>query len=195
MAEVYWQPHPIGRRERERTLGQKGVALWFTGLSGAGKSTLAGAVEERLQALGRATYLLDGDNLRHGLNRDLGFSPEDRRENLRRTGEVTRLLVDAGLIVLAAFISPGQAERACLRELLAPTFIEVYVDCPLEVCEQRDPKDLYRRARRGEIPDLTGIGSPYEAPAAPDITVHTDQESLAESVAKILDYLVGRREG
>ncbi|GAB6174915.1 adenylyl-sulfate kinase [Paradesulfitobacterium aromaticivorans] len=186
---IFWHEGRISRQVRERILGQQGVVIWFTGLSGSGKSTLANAVAENLNAQGRLTYTLDGDNLRHGLNKDLGFSVADRQENIRRTGEVARLLVDAGLIVLAAFISPLREDRAQLRQLLGKDYIEVFVDCDLAVCEARDPKNLYRKARAGEIKEFTGISSPYEKPENPELVVHTDQESLAECANRVLNYL------
>jgi bifunctional enzyme CysN/CysC len=164
--------------------------LWFTGLSGAGKSAIANLVEARLHAAGRHTYLLDGDNVRHGLNRDLGFTDEDRVENIRRVAEVARLMTDAGLIVLVSFISPFRSERRMARELFAPgEFVEVFVDTPLEVAESRDVKGLYARARRGELANFTGIDSPYEPPERPEIrieTVHTTPEEAAERIVEWL---------
>ncbi len=186
---IFWHKGRISRHERECILGQKGIVLWFTGLSGSGKSTLANAVAEKLNAQGKLTYTLDGDNLRHGLNKDLGFTVAERMENIRRTGEVSRLLVDAGLIVLAAFISPLREDRAQLRQMLGRDYIEVYVDCDLAICEARDPKNLYRKARAGEIEEFTGISSPYEKPENPELIVHTDQESFEECVGKIISYL------
>lgn len=170
------------------------ACLWFTGLSGSGKSTLANAVELRLNEDFRAhTYLLDGDIIRSGLTRDLGFSLADRAENIRRVSEVAKLFVDAGLIVLTAFISPLIADRQRARQIVSPeAFIEIYVDCPLAVCEQRDPKGLYRKARRGEIPEFTGISSPYEAPIHPEITLDTAQESVERCVETVVDYLKRR---
>lgn len=186
---IFWHESRVCREDRERILGQRGVVLWFTGLSGSGKSTLANAVAGQLNAQGRLTYTLDGDNLRQGLNKDLGFSTAERKENIRRTGEVARLLVDAGLIVLAAFISPLRADRAQLRQLLGKDYVEIFVDCDLAVCEARDPKNLYQKARAGEIAEFTGISSPYERPENPELVVHTDQESLAECVSKVLRWL------
>ena len=175
---VYWQAVDVDKAARAELLGQKPTLLWFTGLSGAGKSTVANLVTKRLHALRHPVYLLDGDNLRHGLNRDLGFTTADRVENIRRVAEVGRLMVDAGLIVTAAFISPYRAERDMARSLFAPgEFIEVFVDVPLAVAERRDVKGLYAKARRGELPNFTGIDSPYEAPTAPE--VHLDAASLS----------------
>ncbi len=188
-------PHKgrINKADRQRLMGHKSVILWFTGLSGSGKSTLAHAVEEKLFSMGIHTYVLDGDNIRTGLNKDLGFSEEDRKENIRRIGEVAKLFVDAGLIVLTAFISPYRRDRDFVRNLVEEgEFIEVYVKCPLEVCEQRDVKGLYKKARQGIIKNFTGIDDPYEEPLSPEITVETDKESVEESVDKIISYLIKR---
>ncbi|MCA1178091.1 MULTISPECIES: adenylyl-sulfate kinase [unclassified Pantoea] len=186
---VVWHDHPVTRDEREQQHGHQGVVLWFTGLSGSGKSTVAGALEQVLHRAGVSTYLLDGDNVRHGLCRDLGFSDDDRKENIRRVGEVAKLMVDAGLVVLTAFISPHRAERQMVRDLLgAGQFIEVFVDTPLAVCEARDPKGLYKKARAGELRNFTGIDSVYEAPDAPEI--HLDGEQLVTKLsAQLLDLL------
>ncbi|MCQ8228789.1 MULTISPECIES: adenylyl-sulfate kinase [Pantoea] len=186
---VVWHDHPVTREEREQQHGHQGVVLWFTGLSGSGKSTVAGALEQVLHRAGVNTYLLDGDNVRHGLCRDLGFSDDDRKENIRRVGEVAKLMVDAGLVVLTAFISPHRAERNMVRDLLAEgQFIEVFVDTPLAVCEARDPKGLYKKARAGELRNFTGIDSVYEAPDAPEI--HLDGEQLVTKLAgQLLDLL------
>jgi bifunctional enzyme CysN/CysC len=166
--------------------------LWFTGLSGAGKSTLANLVEKRLHALGKHTYLLDGDNVLHGLNRDLGFTDADRVENIRRIAETAKLMVDAGLIVLTAFISPFRSERQMARDLLGEgEFIEVFVNTPLEICEQRDPKGLYKKARAGELPNFTGIDSAYEAPAAPEVEVDTSLKSADDLAEEIVARLLG----
>ncbi|MFZ4835611.1 adenylyl-sulfate kinase [Rouxiella sp. Mn2063] len=174
---IVWHPHAITRADRETQHGHQGVVLWFTGLSGSGKSTLAGALEQALFSLGVSTYLLDGDNVRHGLCRDLSFSDEDRRENIRRVGEVAKLMVDAGLVVLTAFISPHKVEREMVRAQLAEgQFIEIFVDTPLETCEARDPKGLYKKARAGELKNFTGIDSIYQAPEKPEI--HIDGEQL-----------------
>jgi len=189
-SNIKWQDGDVDRAKRETLLDQKGVCLWFTGLSGSGKSTLARSVEQALYELGHLTYVLDGDNIRHGLNGDLGFSDEDRKENIRRIGEVGRLFVDAGLITLSAFISPFREDRLAVRNLLEQgQFIEVYVDCPLKVCEQRDVKGLYAKARKNEIADFTGISSPYEAPDKPEIVVNTGEQSLEQSTLIIIDYL------
>ncbi len=186
---VVWHDYPVSREEREQQHGHQGVVLWFTGLSGSGKSTVAGALEQALHRAGVSTYLLDGDNVRHGLCRDLGFSDDDRKENIRRVGEVAKLMVDAGLVVLTAFISPHRAERQMVRDLLgAGQFVEVFVDTPLAVCEARDPKGLYKKARAGELRNFTGIDSVYEAPDAPEI--HLDGEQLVTKLsAQLLDLL------
>jgi len=187
---IKWHDGDIGRKEREALFKQKGVCLWFTGLSGSGKSTLARSVEKALYELGCFSYVLDGDNIRHGLNGDLGFSNEDRKENIRRIGEVSKLFVDAGLVTLTAFISPFRADRKAVRDMLDPKqFIEIYVNCPLDICEQRDVKGLYTKARKNEILEFTGISSPYEAPETPEIRVNTGEKTLEESTKIILDYL------
>lgn len=186
---VVLQKTAVTRENRARVAGQRGVVLWFTGLSGSGKSTIASEVERRLNAAGRLTYLLDGDNIRHGLNGDLGFSDADRVENIRRVSHVARLFQDASVITLVSFISPFRAERAQARELVGPDFVEVFVDAPLELCEQRDVKGLYKKARAGEIPAFTGISSPYEAPESPEIHLKTGEESLEAEVEKVLGWL------
>ena len=169
---------------------QKGFVVWFTGLSGAGKSTIANLVEKRLHAMGRHTYLLDGDNVRHGLNKDLGFTDADRVENIRRVAEVSRLMVDAGLIVLVSFISPFRAERRMARQLLETgEFFEVFVDTPLSVAESRDPKGLYKKARRGELTNFTGVDSPYEKPERPEVRVDTTRLTAAQAADIILEQL------
>ena len=179
----------VGAADRVALLGHSGRTVWFTGLSGSGKSTLAFAVEEALVARGVAAYVLDGDNVRFGLNRDLGFSAADRTENVRRIGEVCRLFQDAGLVVLSAFISPYRADRDAVRALHPEgSFVEVFVDTPLEICEARDVKGLYARARTGEIPEFSGISAPYEAPDAPDITVDATRP-LSECVGVMLEHL------
>ena len=186
-ANVHWQALDVDRDARAAIKGQSPRCLWFTGLSGSGKSTIANMVEKRLLASGHHTYLLDGDNVRHGLSRDLGFSDEDRVENIRRVAEVARLMADAGLIVLVSFISPFRSERRMARELFAPgEFIEIFVDTPLALCEQRDAKGLYAKARAGEIPNFTGISSPYEAPEHAELVLDTTSDSadrLAQLVA------------
>ncbi|MCA8943105.1 MAG: adenylyl-sulfate kinase [Planctomycetes bacterium] len=176
----------IGRAHREALLGQRGCVLWFTGLSGSGKSTVARALEADLYRHGKLVYVLDGDNVRHGLNGDLDFSPTGREENIRRIGEVAALFVDAGAIVLSAFISPYRSDRALARSKCPDgRFLEVFVDTPLEVCERRDPKGLYAKARAGEIAEFTGISAPYETPDSPEITIRTGEHELAECVKQI----------
>lgn len=192
---VYWQKNPVSREEREARRGHRGAVLWFTGLSASGKSTLAFEVEKRLFVEGYFSYVLDGDNMRHGLNRDLSFSPEDRQENIRRISEVAKLFAEAGAIVLTAFISPYRRDRDRARSLLTREgdFVEIFVSCPLEVCEARDPKGLYKRARAGEIRDFTGIGAPYELPPAPELVVETDRHGVEACVEEVMGYL--RRHG
>ncbi|KFX13367.1 adenylylsulfate kinase [Pectobacterium parvum] len=189
---VVWHAHDVTRESREKLHGHQGVVIWFTGLSGSGKSTLAGALEQALHQRSVSTYLLDGDNVRHGLCRDLGFTDDDRRENIRRVGEVAKLMVDAGLVVLTAFISPHRAERKMVQDLLGEgQFIEVFVDTPLATCEARDPKGLYKKARAGELRNFTGIDSAYEAPEAPDS--HLDGEQLVTHLTDQLLDLLGKR--
>lgn len=184
-------PHEgkIKRSDRERLMEQRGVTLWFTGLSGAGKSTLAVATEEALYEQGYLTYILDGDNIRSGINSNLGFSPEDRTENIRRIAEIAKLYRDTGIINLTAFISPYREDRQLARRLADGDFIEVHVDAPLDICEERDPKGLYKKARSGEIKDFTGIDAPYEAPEKPEIYVNSDEQSIAECVEQVMEYL------
>ncbi|MFQ5689734.1 MAG: adenylyl-sulfate kinase [Gemmatimonadota bacterium] len=191
---VVWQPNPVRREEREERRGHRGAVLWFTGLSASGKSTIAMEVEQRLFREGYFTYVLDGDNIRHGLNGDLGFSAEDRAENIRRIGEVAKLFAEAGAIVLTAFISPYREDRDRIRALMNRDgdFVEIFVSCPLEVCESRDPKGLYARARSGEIPNFTGISDPYEAPEAPELVVKTQAHSVDECVNQVMGYLAER---
>lgn len=190
MGNIVWHQHSVEQLDRAKLKGQNPVLLWFTGLSGAGKSTLADAVERALFDAGCHTYLLDGDNVRHGLCRDLGFSLADRAENLRRVGEVAKLMVDAGLMVLSAFISPTCGERDSIRARFpAGQFIEVYVSTPLSVCEARDPKGLYAKARRGDINDFTGISSPYEVPLSAELTIDTSIGDVASQVRLLMDYL------
>ena len=187
---IHWHEGEITRADRERVHGHGGATLWFTGLSGSGKSTLARAVEEALFERGCQVYVLDGDNVRHGLNRDLGFSPEDRSENIRRIGEVAKLFTDFGALVLTAFISPYREDRDAVRALMPEgDFVEIHVDCALDVCEERDPKGLYKKARRGEIPEFTGISAPYEAPESPELSVRTDRSSLEECAVQVVQYL------
>jgi adenylylsulfate kinase len=184
-----WHNTNVTREHREKLLKQKSKLLWFTGLSGSGKSTVANALDKSLNKIGKLTYLLDGDNVRLGINSDLGFSIEDRKENIRRIGEIGKLFVDGGSITLASFISPLKEDREMVRKALGEDFIEVFVDCPLEECEKRDPKNLYKKARAGEIKEFTGISSPYERPENPEVTVHTDTQTIEECVDVILTYL------
>ena len=189
-SNIVWHDHHVTKAERSSNKNQKSCILWFTGLSGSGKSTVANAVEVKLLELNKHTYLLDGDNIRMGLNKGLGFSDEDRIENIRRIGEVSKLFVDAGSIVLTAFISPFQKERDAVRSLVEDNeFIEVFIDTPLEVCESRDPKGLYKKARNGEIPNFTGISSPYESPTEPEIHILNDNISIEDVAHQIIDYL------
>ena len=192
---IFWTGGKIAQRERASQIGHRGAVVWFTGLSGAGKSTIAQALERELFARAMHTYVLDGDNIRHGLNSNLGFSPEDRVENIRRVSEVAKLMADSGVVVVTAFISPYRMDRRRAREIALEgnaEFIEVFVDAPLEVCEARDPKQLYKKARAGEIKEFTGIDAPYEPPEDPDIVVHTDRQSVDESIATILEQLLPR---
>lgn len=183
----------LPREAREKLLGQRGTVIWLTGLSGSGKSTLAYAVERRLVVKGRAAFVLDGDNVRHGLNADLGFSPEDRQENIRRVGEVAALMAEAGLLVLVSFISPYRCDRQAVRDKLPPDrFIEVHVDAPVEVCEQRDPKGLYVKARAGEIPEFTGVSAPYEAPEHAELRIDTSALDEAAAVELVWRALAER---
>ncbi len=191
---VHWHEGRVSRGEREGRNGHRGAILWFTGLSGSGKSTLANAVDHRLHELGLSSYVLDGDNVRHGLNGDLGFSPEDRTENIRRIGEVAKLFTDAGTFALTAFISPYREDRDQIRATTdrPDDFVEIFVSCPLDVCEERDPKGLYVKARAGEIPEFTGISAPYEEPVTAEIVVDTAVSSLDECVDVVLSHLVER---
>jgi adenylylsulfate kinase len=192
---VHWHGGEINRPERAQLLGHGGATLWFTGLSGSGKSTIAVALEQALYGRGVLVYRLDGDNIRLGINKNLGFSAEDRAENIRRVGEVSKLFVDGGVIVLSSFISPYVADRQIVRELHKADnmpFIEVFVDCSLETAEERDPKGLYKKARAGEIKNFTGIDDPYEAPESPEVHLHTDEQSLEEEVESLLRLLEQR---
>lgn len=185
-----WHEHTVTRAERESLNNHKGAIIWFTGLSGAGKSTLANALEDRLHKMGLRTYVLDGDNVRKGLCKDLGFSDEDRTENIRRIGEVSKLMLDAGVVVMTAFISPFIKDREIVRDLVEDgEFIEVYTEADLDICEERDPKGLYKKARAGEIPEFTGISSPYEAPVNPEVTVNTGKSSIPQCVDSLVAYL------
>lgn len=188
-----WHTATINRQDRQQQNRHRSAIVWLTGLSGAGKSTLAHALEEQLHAKNCRTYVLDGDNVRHGLCGDLGFSAADRTENIRRIGEVAKLMMDAGVITLAAFISPFRADRDRVRSMVMPgEFIEIYCHCPVEVCETRDVKGLYQRARTGEVKEFTGISSPYEAPLNPELTVHTATQPLSVCTAQVMDYLHAR---
>ncbi|RKD71090.1 adenylylsulfate kinase [Sinobaca qinghaiensis] len=190
---IVWHQASVSKQEREKETGNKSLVLWFTGLSGSGKSTVANVVSRKLFEAGKNTYVLDGDNVRHGLNKDLGFSDEDRTENIRRIGEVAKLFVDAGHIVSTAFISPFQADRDQVRGLLEEgEFMEVFVKASLAVCEERDPKGLYKKARSGEIPEFTGITSPYEEPAAPELVVDTENNSIEEAADLVIQELEKR---
>ena len=189
--DLFWHRGHIDRSHRELQNGHRSAVVWFTGLSGAGKSTLAQAVEKELFRRRCHTYILDGDNIRFGLNRDLGFSPEDRTEKIRRIGEVAKLMMDAGVICLTAFISPYRADRQAARDI-APSgkFIEVYCKCSLEECERRDPKGLYKKARAGQIPEFTGISAPYEEPEHAQIVLETDTHTIDECARQVIDHLI-----
>lgn len=192
---VHWHEGEVTRTDREKLLGQKGATLWFTGLSGSGKSTVAVALEQALTAQGKLCYRLDGDNIRLGINKNLGFSAEDRTENIRRIGEISKLFVDTGIITLSSFVSPYRADRDLVRELheqAGMDFIEVYVDVPLEVAESRDPKGLYKKARAGEIPNFTGISDPYEEPLNAEVVLNSHEMSLEEEVNTLLKLLEDR---
>ncbi len=185
-----WHEHTVTKEEREALNNHKGAIVWFTGLSGSGKSTLANALEDRLNKMGKRTYVLDGDNVRNGLNKDLGFSDEDRVENIRRIGEVSKLMLDAGIVVMTAFISPFRADRDIVRGLVDDgEFIEVYAEADLDICEERDPKGLYKKARAGEIPEFTGISSPYEAPENAEIVINTGTSNIPDCVDSLIAYL------
>lgn len=189
-SHITWHDSEVTKADRQHQNGHKSVVIWFTGLSGSGKSTVSVALEKALFEQGKHSYRLDGDNVRHGLNKNLGFSPEDRKENIRRIGEVSKLLVDAGTIAITAFISPYRQDRDDVRAILEEgEFIEVYTECSVEECEKRDPKGLYEKARSGEIKEFTGISAPYEAPNHPEITINTEQQSVEASVEHILNYL------
>ena len=190
---IVWHHGTVNRADREKLHGHESACLWFTGLSGSGKSTLAHEVENQLFEMGCSTIVLDGDNIRFGLNKNLGFSPEDRKENIRRIGEVAKLFTDAGVVAVTAFISPYRADRDQVRALMADgDFIEIHVDCPVEVCEGRDVKGLYKKARAGEIKEFTGISAPYEAPGKAELTIKSHELSVEQSVATILGYLEKR---
>lgn len=190
---VVWYNQKVTRTEHEGLKKHRSLCLWFTGLSGAGKSTLANAVQQKLHGTGIHTYMLDGDNVRHGLNGDLGFSPEDRKENVRRVAQVAGLFVDAGVVAITALISPFEEDRQMARDVFKDgDFIEVFVDCPIDTCIERDPKGLYKKAVAGIIPEFTGISSPYESPKNPELTIHTAELTVEESVDQVLSYLEQR---
>lgn len=190
MTDIVWHSHSIDKAVRSAQKRQKPCILWFTGLSGSGKSTIANAVEQKLFELGHHTYLLDGDNVRHGLNKDLGFSDSDRVENIRRIGEVAKLFVDAGLVVISAFISPFRADRQMVRDLVEEgEFVEIHMATPLSVCEQRDPKGLYKKARQGQIKNFTGIDSVYEVPKSPEIILNTAESEIKDCAEQVITYL------
>ena len=194
MSNVVWHQSTVSNRDRNKLLNQKPFVLWFTGLSASGKSTLANIVEQKLYKLKYNTYLLDGDNVRHGLNKDLGFNEESRVENIRRIGEVSKLFLNCGIITLTAFISPFKSDRKLVRELFDKgQFLEVFIDSSLEVCENRDPKGMYAKARKGEIKNFTGISSPYEAPLNPEIHVINNSITLDEASNQIISYLIDKK--
>lgn len=189
---IVWHSSSVERPDREKLLDQRAALLWFTGLSGSGKSTVANALQAKLYKDNKLTYLLDGDNIRHGLCSDLGFSLEDRTENIRRIGEVSKLFVDSGIITIGTFVSPLRSDREKVRALIPNDFIEVYVKCSLETCEERDPKNLYKKARDGEIKNFTGIDSPYEEPESAEIVVNTDNDDVDKCVEQIIEYISAR---
>ena len=194
MSNVVWHQSTVSNRDRNKLLNQKPFVLWFTGLSASGKSTLANIVEQKLYKMKYNTYLLDGDNIRHGLNKDLGFNEESRVENIRRIGEVSKLFLNCGIITLTAFISPFKSDRKLVRELFDKgQFLEVFIDSSLEVCENRDPKGMYAKARKGEIKNFTGISSPYEAPLNPEIHVINNSITLDEASNQIISYLIDKK--
>ncbi|MCY1591218.1 adenylyl-sulfate kinase [Staphylococcus pettenkoferi] len=187
---ITWHDSEVTKQDRQQLHGHKSATLWFTGLSGSGKSTISVELEKALFERKKHAFRLDGDNVRHGLNKNLGFSPEDRQENIRRIGEVSKLMVDAGLITITAFISPYREDRDNVRAILDDDeFIEIYTQCSVEECERRDPKGLYKKARTGEIPEFTGISAPYEEPRNPEITIDTEQLDVKDAVTQILNYL------
>ncbi len=189
-SDIIPQIHSTKKKDRNKLLGNRSFVVWFTGLSGSGKSTLANNLETKLYNEGILTYILDGDNIRHGLNKDLGFSEDDRKENIRRIGEVSKLMIDSGIIVLTAFISPFREDRNTVRELLGDNeFLEIYVKCPVEICEKRDVKGLYKKARNGEITQFTGIDSPYEAPENPEYIIDTQNTSLEKSAEDLYKFI------
>jgi adenylylsulfate kinase len=190
---IVWHPGAVTREDREKIQGHRGATIWLTGLSGSGKSTIAVELEKQLWDRGVHAFVLDGDNVRHGLNKDLGFSPKDRNENIRRIGEVAKLFTEAGMVAITAFISPYRADRDQVRAIMRPgDFVEVYVDCALDICEQRDPKGLYKKARAGEIPEFTGVSAPYEPPLAPELVIRSDSLTVEQSVAELIALLERR---
>jgi adenylylsulfate kinase len=190
---VHWHEHSVSKAERSQLSGHKGVMLWFTGLSASGKSTVANTVDHKLHAQGKRTFVLDGDNIRMGLNKNLGFSAEDRAENIRRIGEVGKLFVSAGVITSTAFISPYRRDRDAVRALLEPgEFIEIFMDTPIEICEQRDPKGLYKKARAGQLKGFTGIDDPYEAPEKPELVLDGGKKSIDELADEVIAFLKAR---
>jgi adenylylsulfate kinase len=190
---VHWHDHSVTKAERCQLSGHKGAVLWFTGLSASGKSTVANTVDHKLHALGKRSFVLDGDNIRMGLNKNLGFSAEDRAENIRRIGEVAKLFTSAGTIALTAFISPYRKDRDAVRALLEPgEFIEIYMDTPIEICEQRDPKGLYKKARAGQIKGFTGIDDPYEAPEKPELVLDGGKKNIDECADEVIAFLQSR---
>jgi adenylylsulfate kinase len=190
---VHWHEHSVSKAERAQLSGHKGIMLWFTGLSASGKSTVANTVDHKLHALGKRTFVLDGDNIRMGLNKNLGFSAEDRAENIRRIGEVGKLFVSAGVITSTAFISPYRRDRDAVRALLEPgEFIEIFMDTPIEICEQRDPKGLYKKARAGQLKGFTGIDDPYEAPEKPELTLDGGKKSIDDLADEVIAFLERR---
>ncbi len=192
-AEVVWHDGHVQLEERSQLLGQRPITVWLTGLSASGKSTLAFALERHLVDIGHACYVLDGDNVRHRLNKDLGFSHQDRTENIRRIAEVSRLMNGASLIVITAFISPYRDDRKLAKQIIGTeNFVEIYVNTPIEACEARDPKNMYKRARAGEISGFTGVNAPYEPPVAPDLTIDTSAATPSECVGKLYDELISR---
>ncbi len=187
---IVWHEGIVTRDDRETMAGHKGCTIWMTGLSGSGKSTLAVGLEKALMDRGIRTFVLDGDNVRHGLNKDLGFSPEDRNENIRRIGEVAKLFTEAGVVNITAFISPYRVDRDRVREIMQDgDFIEAFVDCPVDICEERDPKGLYKKARAGEIPEFTGVSAPYEAPEKAELTLKTGENSKEDALRQLVEYL------
>ena len=192
-SNITWHTHTVTKEEREKLLGHRGVTLWFTGLPSSGKSTIANEVAYLLHEKGCLTVVLDGDNIRHGLNKNLGFSPEDREENIRRIGEVAHLFTETGIITMTAFISPYRADRDKARALAKKgDFIEIFVDTPLELCEERDPKGLFKKAREGQIPEFTGISAPYEPPLKPEIHLKAGEKNVQECAAEVVAYVQGR---